>query len=163
MTIFLAAAKLCLMCWDKEKWLHRSHNMIEPSTSDSASGLNSHKLMFYSAIRVTHRFVTGKKPLHLFFFSSIQLWHELYKPFKLINRNGMCFSLIAAFLKLCALHKLWFIQGWTRSLKKSMGVFSIPSVGFGSDPPRFSPSPTVYVAEGSSSVAIMYKHPRLWG
>lgn len=43
-TIFRTAVKPYLMPGDKRKWLHRSHGMIEPSTSDNASCLNSHKI-----------------------------------------------------------------------------------------------------------------------
>lgn len=43
-TIFLAAVKLYLMPWDKKKWLHHDHSMIEPTTSDNTSSLNGHRI-----------------------------------------------------------------------------------------------------------------------
>ena len=57
----------------------------------------------------------------------------------------------------------WFIRGWMQSLKKAIGVLSTTSLGFGSDPTSFYPSPTVSFVEGSSSVTAMDEKARLWG
>lgn len=55
----------------------------------------------------------------------------------------------------------WFIQGWMQSLKKAIGVFSTTSLGFGSGPTSFYPSPSVSFVEGSS-ITTMDEKASLW-